>query len=96
MPNRNDKYYLEDIVFEVSLLNSESHLFRSSCFEVEDQLFKVPRYLFIKLSPVFRDMFKLPVPEGAEADGLSDNQPLVLRGIEKTDFVRLLRCLYPL
>ena len=68
----------------------------SLCLEVEDQLFKVPRHLFVKLSPVFRDMFRSPVPGGAKADGLSDNQPLVLNGIEKKDFVQLLRCLYPL
>ena len=41
-------------------------------------------------------MFELPVPNGAEADGLSDTQPLVLEGIEKEDFVRLLQCIYPL
>jgi len=41
-------------------------------------------------------MFQLPVSEGAEADGSSDKQPLVLGGIEKKDFVLLLRCLYPL
>ena len=67
----------------------------SPCPEVENQLFKVHRHLFTELSPVFRDMFKLPVPQGAVADGLSDNQPLVLDGIEKKDFVQLLRCIYP-
>ncbi|KAF8331243.1 hypothetical protein F5887DRAFT_218845 [Amanita rubescens] len=79
MPDKNEEYYLEVIVFQV-----------------EDQLFKVPRHLFVKLSQVFRDMFELPVPEGVEADGSSDKQPLVLEGIEKKDFVPLLRCLYPL
>ncbi|KAF8345177.1 hypothetical protein F5887DRAFT_1158971 [Amanita rubescens] len=79
MPDKNEEYYLEVIVFQV-----------------EDQLFKVPRHLFVKLSQVFRDMFELPVPEGVEADGSSDKQPLVLESIEKKDFVPLLRCLYPL
>ena len=41
-------------------------------------------------------MFEFPVPEGIEADGSSDKQPLVLEGIEKKDFVPMLRCLYPL
>jgi hypothetical protein len=35
-------------------------------------------------------------PEGVEAKGSSDKQPLVLEGIEKKDFVPLLRFLYPL
>ena len=32
----------------------------------------------------------------AEADGLTDAQPLVLRGVEKKDFIPLLQCLYPM
>ncbi|KAF8632432.1 hypothetical protein AX15_001876 [Amanita polypyramis BW_CC] len=79
MSNRNEEYYLEDIIFQV-----------------EDQLFKVHRHMFVQLSVVFRDMFTIPVPGGVEADGSSDKQPLVLEGIEKKDFVLLLRCLYPL
>ena len=54
------------------------------------------RHLFVNLSQVFREMFELPVPAGVEADGSSDTKPLVLEGIEKKDFVSLLRCLYPL
>jgi hypothetical protein len=52
--------------------------------------------MFARLSPVFEHMFVLPVPKGAEEDGLSDNQPVVLEGVEKQDFVRLLQCIYPL
>ncbi|KAF8345183.1 hypothetical protein F5887DRAFT_917467 [Amanita rubescens] len=74
MPDRNEEYYLEDIVFQV-----------------EDQLFKVHRRLFVKLSLVFHDMFIR-----AETDGLTEAQPLVLRGVEKKDFIPLLRCLYPM
>ena len=96
MSNRSDKYYLEDVVFKVSYCHQLSVTKYSPCLEVDDQLFKVHRHLFVRLSPVFRDMFELPVPEGAEADGLSDNQPLVLEGVEKQDFVRLLQCIYPL
>ncbi|KAF8345182.1 hypothetical protein F5887DRAFT_917466 [Amanita rubescens] len=59
--------------------------------QVEDQLFKVHRRLFVKLSLVLGDMFKR-----AEADGLTDTQPLVLRGVEEKDFIPLLRCLYPM
>ena len=92
MPDRNKEYYLEDIVFQVSICVQidSSHLFTLP-YEVEDQLFKVHRRLFVKLSSVLRDMFKR-----AEADGLTDTQPLVLRGVEKKDFIPLLRCLYPM
>ncbi|KAF8331241.1 hypothetical protein F5887DRAFT_1074552 [Amanita rubescens] len=75
---------------------NEEYYLEVIVLQVENQLFKVPRHLFVKLSPVFRDMFERPVPEGTEADGSSDKQPLVLGGIEKKDFVPLLRCLYPL
>ena len=37
-----------------------------------------------------------PAPHGAEADGLMDRKPVILNGVEKKDFVPLLRCLYPL
>ncbi|KAF8632455.1 hypothetical protein AX15_001888 [Amanita polypyramis BW_CC] len=47
------------------------------------------------MSQVFRYMFSLPVPESVEADGSSDKQPLTLDGIQKRDFIPLLRCLYP-
>ena len=92
MPDRNEEYYLEDIVLQVSdcLQIDSNHLFTLQ-YEVEDQLFKVHRHLFVKLSLVLRDMFIR-----AEADGLTDAQPLVLQGVEKKDFIPLLRCLYPM
>ncbi|KAF8331245.1 hypothetical protein F5887DRAFT_1176392 [Amanita rubescens] len=92
MPDRNEEYYLEDVVFQVSdyVQIDSSQLFIMP-YEVEDQLFKVHRRLFVKLSLVFHDMFIR-----AEADGLTDTQPLVLRGVEKKDFIPLLRCLYPM
>ena len=93
MPDRHEEYYLEDIVFQVSdyLQIDSSQLFTLQ-YEVEDQLFKVHRRLFVKLSLVLRDMFVR-----AEADShLTDAQPLVLQGVEKKDFIPLLRCLYPM
>jgi hypothetical protein len=95
MPSRNEEYYLEDTVFQVG----HRSLSVSKCphslhlYKVEDQLFKVHRHLLVNVSPVFRDMYAIPV---AVADGISDERPLVLEGIEKVDFIRLLRCLYPL
>ena len=100
MPDRNEEYYLEDIVFQVSdnlqIDTSQLITFLYDSYEVEDQLFKVHQRLFVKLSPVFRDMFKLRVTDGAEAEGLRDERPLVLESVEKKDFVPLLRCLYPM
>ncbi|KAM6493190.1 hypothetical protein JOM56_011324, partial [Amanita muscaria] len=61
---------------------------------VEDELFKVSQNLFVQHSQVFRDMFSIPQLEGIEPDGSSDEQPLILEGIEKQDFIQLLRILY--
>ncbi|KDQ51214.1 hypothetical protein JAAARDRAFT_140653, partial [Jaapia argillacea MUCL 33604] len=61
--------------------------------QVEDQLFKVPRLYFEKYSAVFRDMFQLP-NQGANVEGSSNGNPLRLGGIEKKDFLRLLRVMY--
>ncbi|KAM6502891.1 hypothetical protein JOM56_002868 [Amanita muscaria] len=69
--------------------------FQDIVFRVEDQLFKVPRRMFVQHSQVFRDMFDIPIPAGTEPDGCSDEQPLILETIEKKDFIPLLRCLYP-
>ena len=41
-------------------------------------------------------MFKLRVTDSADAESLRDERPLVLAGVEKKDFVPLLRFLYPM
>ena len=93
MPSRNQEYYLDDIVLQVShhFPSVFSHYTLNN--KVEDELFKVHRHLFVNLSPIFRGMYTIPV---AGVDGISDERPLVLKGIEKKDFIQLLRCLYPL
>lgn len=63
--------------------------------QVENTLFRVPRYYFEQESDVFRDMFQFPVAEGAVPDGCSDEQPLRLDGIKKEDFRQLLRVMFP-
>ena len=67
-------------------------------WQVEDQLFKVPRRNFAIESEIFSDMFQLPVPTtaGHSLDGSSDDQPLRLDGIKKSDFVQLLRVMFAL
>ncbi|KAH7928706.1 hypothetical protein BV22DRAFT_1082490, partial [Leucogyrophana mollusca] len=65
-------------------------------FLVEGTLFRVPRQPFIEGSDFFRQMFLLPVPEDAEADGSSDEHPLCLpEQIKKKDFRQLLKVLFP-
>jgi hypothetical protein len=61
--------------------------------QVEDTLFRVPRYLFEESSELFRDMFLLPCPEGIPCDGSSDGQPLFLEGVSKVDFRWLLKAM---
>ncbi|KAF8345186.1 hypothetical protein F5887DRAFT_1196373 [Amanita rubescens] len=75
---------------------NEEYYLEDTIFQVEDQLFKVHRHLFVRLSQVFRDMYAIPVCGDAGPNALSVDQPLVLEGIEKKDFIQLLRCLYPL
>jgi hypothetical protein len=62
---------------------------------VEGSLFKVPRDSFVENSDFFRAMFQLPVPSGASPDGSSDEDPLRLEGIEKADFIQLLKVMFP-
>jgi hypothetical protein len=64
--------------------------------QVEGTLFKVPRYPFVRSSEVFRDMFQLPTPKYATPEGSSDQNPLFLDGIKKTDFRRLLKLMFPM
>jgi len=74
------------------------YYFDNIIFLVENQLFKVPRRNFEIESEIFSDMFQLPVPKTADGralDGSSDDQPLRLDGIKKSDFVQLLRVMFP-
>ncbi|KIJ63372.1 hypothetical protein HYDPIDRAFT_29621 [Hydnomerulius pinastri MD-312] len=64
-------------------------------FLVEDCLFKVPRGPFETQSPVFKDMFLLPVGDQSEAEGLSDARPIRLEGVNQEDFEHFLKFLFP-
>ncbi|RDB27006.1 hypothetical protein Hypma_004969 [Hypsizygus marmoreus] len=79
-PQRSETYYLETVTFQV-----------------EDTLFKVPKVQFMRGSSIFRAMFSLPQSENGEgyAEGSSDLNPLKLEGVEKVDFERLLKVMYP-
>ncbi|KAI0763125.1 hypothetical protein BD413DRAFT_643822 [Trametes elegans] len=62
-------------------------------FLVEDQLFKVPKRNFVDDSEVFRDMFSLPI-WGTTAEGQTDEEPLLLEGVEIDDFYVFLRVMF--
>ncbi|KAK0486309.1 hypothetical protein IW261DRAFT_791106 [Armillaria novae-zelandiae] len=63
-------------------------------FQVENRLFKIPSYYFVQHSEVFRDTFSLP--QGSQsAEGLSDEDPVVLPQISAVDFEHLLDIIYP-
>ncbi|KAK7462317.1 hypothetical protein VKT23_007918 [Stygiomarasmius scandens] len=72
---------------------SEDYYWKSVVFQVEECLFRVPRFHFEKSSEVFSDMFSLPQAESEE--GESDAHPIRLEGIEAKDFECLLKFLYP-
>ncbi|KAF8833800.1 hypothetical protein BDN67DRAFT_873446, partial [Paxillus ammoniavirescens] len=63
--------------------------------QVEGCLLRVPRGPLQSQSPVFRDMFLLPVGDQGEAEGLSDVKPIRLEGVKLNDFEQLLKVLYP-
>lgn len=60
---------------------------------MDNCIFRVPREPLETESTVFRDMFLLPQADGVTVEGLDDNKPVVLEGIEKSDFEQLLKVL---
>ena len=67
------------------------HLRLPLIIKVEDRLFKVPRQLLTRESPVFEGMFSME----SEAEGKDDDHPIVLEGYESRDFSSLLKLLLP-
>lgn len=75
---------------------SEDYYLDPVTFQVDDTLFKVPQYLLVEESSIFRDMYALPQCGGdASAEGASDENPIFLEGIDAGDFANLLKELYP-
>ncbi|KAJ7177236.1 hypothetical protein C8R43DRAFT_974563 [Mycena crocata] len=74
----------------------ERYYFETVTFQVEDRLFKVPRYHFERNSEIFAATFSLPTGDTDEPEGLSDRNPIKLEGISSADFEHLLAVLYPL
>ncbi|KAJ7631380.1 hypothetical protein DFH06DRAFT_1101857 [Mycena polygramma] len=72
----------------------DTYYLDSITFQVEDRLFKVPRYQFEQNSEIFGGTFTLPRGPN-DVEGESDEKPLLLAGISSADFRRLLKALYP-
>ncbi|KAJ6481256.1 hypothetical protein C8R47DRAFT_1135174 [Mycena vitilis] len=91
---RDRMYYLESITFKVRApRNPRDGLYD---LQVEDGIFKVPRYHFEHSSEIFATTFTLPAIDAVQAEGQSDENPFILEGISRVDFERLLKVLYPL
>lgn len=62
---------------------------------MEGVLFKVPKVGFMVPGSMFYDMFRLPIPEGEEAEG-SESNPINPPSIIQQEFVGFLFVMYPL
>ncbi|KAJ7464555.1 hypothetical protein FB451DRAFT_441263 [Mycena latifolia] len=60
---------------------------------VEDTLFKIHRFVFVRDSPVFAGLFALP-QGGLEVEGLQDTLPICLGGDSAADFRSFLKYVY--
>ncbi|KAK0459152.1 uncharacterized protein EV420DRAFT_305526 [Desarmillaria tabescens] len=64
-------------------------------FLVEGVLFRVPKHQFTKNSETFRTMFTLPQTATDTVEGDTDDKPILLQGVSKVDFERLLKFMFP-
>ncbi len=90
---RNSKFYWEPVTFLVRPSLNLSELRLISASQVENQLFKVARHLFVDSSEVFSTMFSLPQGNVDVVDGSDDEHPLVLQDVKSADFEHLLAAL---
>ncbi|KAJ6548871.1 hypothetical protein B0H19DRAFT_1074677 [Mycena capillaripes] len=75
-------------------MQDKTYYLDSITFQVEDYLFKVPRYHFERNSEIFASTLTLPVT--GDVEGGSNQNPIKLDGVSSVDFERLLVVLYPL
>jgi hypothetical protein len=59
---------------------------------VEDTLFRVPRFIFLR-SEVFNDMLSVPQGDGGTIEGTDDDHPLILPSYLASDFEQLMKVL---
>ncbi|KAJ7812026.1 hypothetical protein B0H14DRAFT_3879861 [Mycena olivaceomarginata] len=74
----------------------QEYYFVNIVFQVEDNIFNVPRYHFERSSEIFAGMLALPAGDSVNVEGRTDENPVVLEGISSADFRALLKALYPL
>ncbi|KAJ3540794.1 hypothetical protein NMY22_g4149 [Coprinellus aureogranulatus] len=75
-------------------LRTRAYSYELASFQVEDQIYRVPRHGFVEFSEVFDAMFTLP-QEGGSGEGQCDDNPIVLPSCTKIEFESLLEVLYP-
>ena len=63
-------------------------------FQVEDEIFCVPRCEFVISSQFFADMFRLPSGPATPSEGQDRDHPIVLEGYKKDEFACLLKVMY--
>ncbi|KAH9965395.1 hypothetical protein BC827DRAFT_854080 [Russula dissimulans] len=63
-------------------------------FKVENTLFKVHKYFFVRESPYFEKLFRHPAPPCNDPPGLSETNPVVLKDITSEAFAGLLGVFY--
>lgn len=56
--------------------------------QVEEVVHRVPKYYLETWSTMFKDMFQLP--QGPEAEGQSEDNPIVLSGCTNAEFESLM------
>ncbi|KAK0459142.1 uncharacterized protein EV420DRAFT_1538552 [Desarmillaria tabescens] len=95
-PGSDIAFDIEEKPKEVLRFRNKDFYWENSTFLVEDELFRAPRYQFIKHSETFGAMFTLPQADADAVEGNTDDKPIHLQGVSKTDFERLLNFMYPL
>jgi hypothetical protein len=97
---KDGEYWIQGdfIIFEVLPL-IRPRIVKLNHYQVENSLFRVPSYQFIRHSVVFADMLNLPQGEqkkGGSREGSDDKNPIVLpETITANDFRNFLKALYP-
>ena len=96
LPPFHEEFYFEDGNLTL-LVSATSRPFRqrSRTSQVEDTLYKVFRSSFTRHSPVWRELYEVPHPVDMPLEGSGDDHPLILYGIRKCGFERLLWIIYP-
>ncbi|KAJ7180997.1 hypothetical protein C8R46DRAFT_885842 [Mycena filopes] len=73
----------------------DTYFLETITFQVEDHLFKVPRYHFERNSEIHATALTLPAGNDTASEG-SEQNPVQLEGIKSAEFKALLKAMYPL